>query len=56
MVADEVRNLASRTRQATDEISGMIHSIQQETGNAISTMETVESVNGMPLLSAARAA
>ncbi|RBH37533.1 methyl-accepting chemotaxis protein, partial [Pseudomonas sp. MWU13-2860] len=39
VVADEVRNLASRTRQATDEISGMIHSIQQETGNAISTME-----------------
>ena len=37
--ADEVRNLASRTRQATDEISGMIQSIQQETGNAISTME-----------------
>nr|WP_193039545.1 methyl-accepting chemotaxis protein [Pseudomonas sp. K2] len=39
VVADEVRNLASRTRQATDEISGMILSIQQETGNAISTME-----------------
>ncbi|MCF4995616.1 HAMP domain-containing protein [Pseudomonas syringae] len=39
VVADEVRSLASRTRQATDEISGMIHSIQQETGNAISTME-----------------
>ena len=39
VVADEVRNLASRTRQATDEISTMIQSIQQETGNAISTME-----------------
>jgi methyl-accepting chemotaxis protein len=39
VVADEVRNLASRTRQATDEISVMISSIQQETGNAISTME-----------------
>ncbi len=39
VVADEVRNLASRTRQATDEISGMIQSIQHETGNAISTME-----------------
>ena len=39
VVADEGRNLASRTRQATDEISGMIQSIQQETGNAISTME-----------------
>ncbi len=39
VVADEVRNLASRTREATDEISGMIQSIQRETGNAISTME-----------------
>ncbi|WP_370588169.1 MULTISPECIES: methyl-accepting chemotaxis protein [Pseudomonas] len=39
VVADEVRNLASRTRQATDEISGMISSIQQETSNAINTME-----------------
>ncbi|MGZ9665374.1 methyl-accepting chemotaxis protein [Pseudomonas sp. GNP014] len=39
VVADEVRSLASRTRQATDEISSMIYSIQQETGNAISTME-----------------
>ncbi|MBV6285617.1 methyl-accepting chemotaxis protein [Pseudomonas aegrilactucae] len=39
VVADEVRNLAARTREATDEISGMIGSIQQETGNAISTME-----------------
>lgn len=39
VVADEVRSLASRTRQATDEISGMIASIQQETGNAISTMQ-----------------
>ncbi|GFM54724.1 methyl-accepting chemotaxis protein [Pseudomonas cichorii] len=39
VVADEVRSLASRTRQATDEISGMITSIQQETGNAISTMQ-----------------
>ncbi|MET3453796.1 methyl-accepting chemotaxis protein [Pseudomonas beijingensis] len=39
VVADEVRSLASRTRQATDEISSMINSIQQETGNAISTME-----------------
>ena len=39
VVADEVRNLASRTREATDEISAMIQSIQKETGNAISTME-----------------
>ncbi|NWE67472.1 methyl-accepting chemotaxis protein [Pseudomonas gingeri] len=39
VVADEVRSLAGRTREATDEISGMIHSIQQETSHAIQTME-----------------
>ncbi|WP_414058567.1 methyl-accepting chemotaxis protein [Pseudomonas sp. HR96] len=39
VVADEVRSLASRTRQATDEISAMIGSIQKETSNAIETME-----------------
>ena len=39
VVADEVRSLAARTRQATDEISVMIDSVQQQTGNAISTME-----------------
>ena len=39
VVADEVRNLAGRTREATDEISGMIASIQSETSSAISTME-----------------
>ena len=39
VVADEVRSLASRTRQATDEISGMIGAIQQQTGQAIQTLE-----------------
>ncbi|OAI94899.1 chemotaxis protein [Pseudomonas putida] len=39
VVADEVRHLAARTRQATDEISAMIDSVQQQTGHAISTME-----------------
>ena len=39
VVADEVRGLAARTRQATDEISVMIASIQQQTGHAISTLE-----------------
>ncbi|PVZ15347.1 Methyl-accepting chemotaxis protein [Pseudomonas sp. URIL14HWK12:I9] len=39
VVADEVRSLAGRTRQATDEISGMIGSIQQQTAQAVQTME-----------------
>ncbi|AXO86548.1 methyl-accepting chemotaxis protein [Pseudomonas parafulva] len=39
VVADEVRGLAARTRQATEEISTMIASIQQQTGQAISTLE-----------------
>jgi methyl-accepting chemotaxis protein len=39
VVADEVRSLASRTRKATDEISTMIASIQQQTGQAVQTME-----------------
>nr|WP_313407248.1 methyl-accepting chemotaxis protein [Pseudomonas sp.] len=39
VVADEVRNLAGRTREATNEISTMIGSIQSETNSAIATME-----------------
>ncbi len=39
VVADEVRSLAARTRQATEEISGMIASIQQQTGQAIGTLQ-----------------
>jgi methyl-accepting chemotaxis protein len=39
VVADEVRNLAGRTRDATNEISTMIASIQGETTSAITTME-----------------
>ncbi len=39
VVADEVRALAERTTRATKEISVMIRSIQQATGNAVSSME-----------------
>jgi len=39
VVADEVRALASRTSQATKEISAMIRSIQTETRRAIEAME-----------------
>jgi methyl-accepting chemotaxis protein len=40
VVANEVRNLASRTTEATQEIEGMIKTIQAETENSIRTMNT----------------
>jgi len=39
VVADEVRALAERTTRATKEISAMIRAIQQETKNAMISME-----------------
>jgi methyl-accepting chemotaxis protein len=39
VVADEVRALAERTTKATREIASMIKSIQQETRNAVASME-----------------
>ncbi|WP_339488940.1 methyl-accepting chemotaxis protein [Pseudomonas sp. EL_65y_Pfl2_R95] len=44
VVADEVRSLAGRTRDATTQISSMIGSIQTETASAISTMEQGQSL------------
>lgn len=40
VVADEVRKLAERTTKATSEISSMISTIQEETGNAVRSMIT----------------
>ena len=40
VVADEVRKLAERTGKATGEITGMIKGIQDETSDAVRSMET----------------
>jgi len=40
VVADEVRTLASRTRESTEEIEQMIGRLLEATQNAVSTMET----------------
>ncbi len=39
VVADEVRALASRTRESTLEVSSMVNAIQSRTTNVVSTME-----------------
>jgi methyl-accepting chemotaxis protein len=41
VVADEVRRLAERSMQATQEIGEVIETVQNDTGNAVSLMESV---------------
>ncbi len=38
VVADEVRNLASRTQESTEEIEGMIATLQNQASNAVNAM------------------
>ncbi len=44
VVADEVRTLASRTQQSTQEIQDMITRLQDGTGNAVKVMEGAQSM------------
>lgn len=55
VVADEVRKLAERTTTATKEIADMIQKIQNDTGDAVRSMEqgTAEVDNGIKLADAA---
>ncbi|MDO6582269.1 methyl-accepting chemotaxis protein [Photobacterium sp. 2_MG-2023] len=44
VVADEVRNLATKTAQSTDEIQRMIDQLQHEAKNAVTAMESSKSL------------
>ncbi len=46
VVANEVKELAKQTAQATDEISSMITSLQNETSGAISAVEEITEIVG----------
>ncbi len=52
VVADEVRQLASRTSESTDEIQKMIDQLQTEAQNAVNAMETSHTVTARGVSSA----
>jgi len=43
VVAEEVRELAERTSEATDEIEQMVHSVQEDTGEAVDAIKRGQS-------------
>ena len=45
VVADEVRSLATKTRESTDEIQGMISQLQSTAGNAVEMMANGEKLS-----------
>ncbi|MDP6343690.1 MAG: HAMP domain-containing methyl-accepting chemotaxis protein, partial [Alphaproteobacteria bacterium] len=57
VVASEVKNLATQTAKATDEIGGQINAIQDATGNAVMAIEGIsETINRISEIGASIAA
>ena len=49
VVANEVKELANQTAKATEEISGKVQTIQDNTGNAVQAIEEISNVIRAPL-------
>jgi methyl-accepting chemotaxis protein len=55
VVADEVRNLASRTADSTEEVQKMINKLQSDAQNAVSAMQAGREITGEGVISSDKA-